>query len=300
MLGGTLWLQIIILINVFLVGVVGTVAIMHYRAHLHPEEPASKKKSLPMLPLDVRQRLIEEAEDGYEKVLKKSTASFESDLESTASGLSAQLAKVGSTIVDDEMSRYKSELANMRDETTKKIGTSSAEIETHQAALRTRLAEKQTAMDTKLAEHQAEIEQKLAARSAELEQEFTELQARYSKQQAELEAQLTQQESELVSTVKTRELKLSEHQTALETELTKRQEAYAARQTELETKLEAELEKRKAAYATQLDTKLGDAVAAFLSDTLGSNVDLGAQTAYLVAQLEAHKDELIDAVRNDG
>lgn len=299
MLGGALWLQIVILVNVFLVGVVGTVAIMHYRAHLHPEEPANKKKSLPMLPLDVRQRLIEEAEDGYEKVLKKSTASFESDLESTASGLSAQLAKIGTAIVEDEMGRYKSELATMRDETTKKIGSSSAEIDSHQAELRAQLAEKQAAMDTKLAEHQAELEQKLAARSAELEQEFAELQARYNKQQAALEAQLAQQEAELSSTVKTRELQLSEHQAALETELTKRQEAYAAKQTELEAKLEAELEKRKTAYATQLDTKLGDAVAAFLTDTLGTNVDLGAQTAYLLAQLDAHKDELIDGVRND-
>jgi len=300
MIGGTLWLQIIILINVFLVGVVGTVAIMHYRAHIRPEEPAAKRKPMPMLPLDVRQRLIEEAEDGYERVLRKSTASFESDLESTASDLSGQLAKIGTTIVNDEMNRYKSELATMRDETTKRMGSSSAEIETHHEQLRTQLVEKQAAMDAKLADHQAELEQKLAVRSSELEQEFTELQARYAKKQADLEAQLAQQEAELSSTVKARELKLSEHQTALETELTTRQEAYAAKQAELESKLEVELEKRKEAYATQLNTKLGDAVAAFLTDTLGTNVDLGAQTSYLISQLEAHKDELIEEVRNNG
>lgn len=298
-MGGNLWLQLFILINVFLLGIVGTIAVIHYRSHLHPEEP-TKKKTLPMLPLDVRQRLIEEAEDDYEKILHRSAISFEKDLEGTASHLSEQLAKIGSSIVDDEMTRYKSELATLRDETAKKIGSSGAEIETHQAQLRAQLAERQAAMDTKLAEHQTELEQKLAERSAELEKEFTELQAGYAKKQAELEAQLVQQESELAATLKTRELKLAEHQTALEDELTTRQQAYTAKQAELESKLEAEMQKRRDAYIAQLDTKLSDAVAAFLADTLGQHVDLGAQTSYLVGQLEAHKEELIREVRGDG
>ncbi|MEO6727960.1 MAG: hypothetical protein ABIM96_03475 [Candidatus Saccharimonas sp.] len=298
MSGGTLWLQLFILVNVFLVGVVATITVMHYRAHLRPEEPA-KKKPLPMLPLDTRQRLIEEAEDDYAKVLHKSAAAFEKDLESTTSHLSEELAKIGTAIVTDEMDRYKSELATMRDETAKKIGNSGAEIETHQVELRAQLAERQAAMDTQLAEHQAELERKLAERTSELEQEFAELQSRYSKKQAELEAQLIQQETELTSAVKTRELKLAEHQAALEEELTKRQEAHAAKQAELEQKLEAEMQKRRDAYVAQLDTKLGDAIAAFLTDTLGQNVDLGAQTGYLVSQLEAHKDELLQEVRNN-
>ncbi len=298
MSGGTLWLQLFILINVFLVGVVGTIAVMHYRRHLRPDEP-TKKKPLPMLPLETRQRLIEEAEDDYAKVLHKSTEAFEKDLESTSSHLSEQLAKIGTSIVSDEMSRYKSELAAMRDEAAKKIGTSGAEIESHQQELRAQISARQAEMDAKLADHQAELEKKLAERTTELEQEFAELQARYAKRQAELEAELVQRETELTSTVKARELKLAEHQAALEEELTKRQQAHAAKQAELEQKLEAEMQKRREAYVSQLDTKLGDAVAAFLADTLGQNVDLGAQTAYLVSQLEAHKDELIQEVQQD-
>jgi len=299
MSGGILWLQIFILVNVFLLGIIGTVAFMHYRSHLRPEEPV-KKQPLPMLPLDARQRLIEEAEDDYAKVLHKSAVAFEKDLEVTSSHLSEQLAKIGTTIVTDEMDRYKSELETARDATAKRIGTSDAEIEAHQAALRAQITERQTTMDTKLAEHQAELEQKLAERTAELEHEFTELQGRYGKKQAALEAQLAQQEAELASTVKARELKLAEHQAALEDQLTQRQEIHSAKQAELEAKLEAEMLKRRDAYAAQLDTKLSDAVAAFLADTLGHNVDLGAQTSYLVSQLEAHKDELIKEVRGDG
>lgn len=297
--GGTLWLQLFILVNVFLIGVIGTIAVMHYRSHLRPQEPV-RKKPLPMLPLEIRQRLIEEAEDDYAKILHKSAAAFEKDLESTASHLSEQLAKLGTVIVNDEMGRYKSQLASLRDETAKKIGTSGAEIETHQTELRAQLAERQAAMDAKLAQHQAELEQKLARRSAELEREFTELQARYASQQAKLEAQLAQREAALAASAKARQLKLAEHQAALEEELTKRQEAHVAKQTELEQRLEAEMQTRREAYVAQLDTKLSDAVAAFLTDTLGHNVDLGAQAGYLVAQLDAHKDELIQEVRRDG
>ena len=297
--GGTIWLQLFILINVFLVGVVTAVTVMHYRRNLRPEEP-TKKKILPVLPLDTRQRLIEEAEDDYAKVLHKSAEAFEKDLESTTSHLSEQLAKIGTSIVTDEMDRYKSELSAMRDETAKKIGSSGAEIETHQTELRAQLVQRQADMDTQLAAHQAELEKKLVERTSELEREFAELQAGYSKKQAALEAQLIQQETELASTVKTRELRLAEHQAALEEELTTRQEAHAAKQAELEQKLEAEMQKRRDAYTVQLDTKLGDAVAAFLADTLGQNVDLGAQTSYLVSQLEAHKDELLQEVKDNG
>lgn len=43
----------------------------------------------------------------------------------------------------------------------------------------------------------------------------------------------------------------------------------------------------------QMETKLADAVAAFLVETLGHNVDLGAQNAYLISVLDEHKSDLI-------
>ena len=46
----------------------------------------------------------------------------------------------------------------------------------------------------------------------------------------------------------------------------------------------------------QIDTKLADAVASFLLETLGHNVDLGAQMAYLTSMLEEHKADFIAQV----
>src|SRR5579864_6116293 len=67
----------------------------------------------------------------------------------------------------------------------------------------------------------------------------------------------------------------------------------AKHEAELKAKMTQEVEAEKQRLVKQIDTKLGDAMASFLSDTLQHNVDLGNQTAYLVAMLEEHKAEFI-------
>lgn len=67
------------------------------------------------------------------------------------------------------------------------------------------------------------------------------------------------------------------------------------RQAELETELEQSFASQKEALTSQLNAKLNDAVLAFLLETLGHQVDLGAQADYLVATLEANKAELIES-----
>ncbi|HVU59375.1 MAG TPA: hypothetical protein VHC98_00865 [Candidatus Saccharimonadales bacterium] len=73
----------------------------------------------------------------------------------------------------------------------------------------------------------------------------------------------------------------------------------AAHETELKAKMAAELEAEKQRLIKQLDTKLAEAVSAFLVETLQHEADLGAQSAYLMAMLEQHKDELMKGV-DDG
>ena len=299
MLGGSLTLTVFLLINMFVLGIVVALAYSHARAHFRPETDAKKKVTLPMLPHDMRQRILEEAEGDYEKVLRKSAISFEKDLDSTTAHLTRQLNEISGHIMDDEMARYKASLANLHDETEKKLGTSSAEIDSHQEELRAKLAERQSAMDQQLAEHQHELETKLAERTTELEREFRELQTEYAKKQAALEADISEQETKLSASLRERETQIAEHQAALEQDLVGRQQAFAAKQAELESKLEAEMAKRRETYMTQLNTKLADTVTAFLTETLGSNVDLGAQTPHLISQLEAHREELLQEISRD-
>lgn len=71
------------------------------------------------------------------------------------------------------------------------------------------------------------------------------------------------------------------------------------RRKELEAALQQDIAAEKQRLVAELDNKLAGAVTAFLVETLGHNVDLGAQSTYLAEQLVAHKAELIKELRDD-
>ena len=73
----------------------------------------------------------------------------------------------------------------------------------------------------------------------------------------------------------------------------------AKHETELKAKMAAEVEAEKQRLIKQIDSKLADAVASFLTETLQHNVDLGNQTEYLVSMLEEHKAEFIKEVGDE-
>lgn len=68
---------------------------------------------------------------------------------------------------------------------------------------------------------------------------------------------------------------------------------------EIEARLDQEVAAEKQRLIQQIDTKLADAVASFLMETLQHNVDLGNQNAYLVSMLEEHKADLIKGVSDE-
>ncbi|HUC86934.1 MAG TPA: hypothetical protein VMR75_01210 [Candidatus Saccharimonadales bacterium] len=70
------------------------------------------------------------------------------------------------------------------------------------------------------------------------------------------------------------------------------QTAIEDKQKELEQGVGTEMAHRKDYLLERLDTRLGAAVAAYIVESLGQGVDLGAQRAYLLESLERHKADL--------
>ena len=70
------------------------------------------------------------------------------------------------------------------------------------------------------------------------------------------------------------------------------QGAVESKQQELESDMDAELAKRREYLIERLDNRLGEAVAAYIVESLGQGADLGAQRAFLLSSLERHKDDL--------
>jgi hypothetical protein len=87
--------------------------------------------------------------------------------------------------------------------------------------------------------------------------------------------------------------KAEEDMAGVRNELSKHQE-------ELKSLTAKELEDEKQKILARIDTKLADAVASFLIETLQHNVDLGAQTAYLTSMLEEHKADFAKQVAAKG
>ena len=85
---------------------------------------------------------------------------------------------------------------------------------------------------------------------------------------------------------------INKHQTELTEKLN-------VRQAELEAALTEEVAAEKERLLKQIDTKLADAVASFLVETLQHNVDLGSQTAYLTTMLDEHKAEIAKKVSDE-
>lgn len=249
----TLPFIIILLINAVVLGVVVGFAVYHARSHFAKKQPAPKTPSnLPILPHDTRQRILDEAEDEYARVLEKTARELEKSLQTTTTKLSAELGKLGGSIISDEIQAYKNDTDHLREEMTRSISNAEVEIATHQNEVRAKLAERQASMERQLTEH----------------------------------------ESQLSALIKARESRLAEHQARLDADLLKHQQAHEKKRAELESQLEQEIAARREHYLKRIDTNFSETIAAFLTETLGHDVDLGAQKQYLLSVLEEHKEEL--------
>lgn len=102
-------------------------------------------------------------------------------------------------------------------------------------------------------------------------------------------AQLRKKAEEDMNNVKT---VINDHQAELKAGI--EQEIQAERQKMIE-----QLEAEKQHLTEQINTKLADAVASFLLEALGHNVDLGSQSAYLTSLLEEHKADFIKEVSDE-
>lgn len=91
MLGGSNILLIILIVNVFILGVVIAFAVSHWHRNLRPRNISSQRE---LLPEEVRQQIYDEARSDYEKVLRRSAVAFGKDLDATTDDLTKQLDKL--------------------------------------------------------------------------------------------------------------------------------------------------------------------------------------------------------------
>jgi F0F1-type ATP synthase membrane subunit b/b' len=159
-------LQIILGVNILLIGVLLTVAIQHALAHFRPTQPTPKRPNQTVVHIspEARQHLLETAQANFQHVLDQSADDLQHDLTSTATQLSKLLDKLGTDIVEHEVARYRSELDEVRKHLETIGGASEKEVAEQRAQLAQKLAEdieaeKRDAVQAIMAEKQQLLQQ---------------------------------------------------------------------------------------------------------------------------------------------
>jgi hypothetical protein len=161
-----LFLQILLLVNVFLIGGLLTLAIQHAYAHFkHKNAPESEKPHAPVqnghLPPAIKEKLIVASQAHFQAVLDRSATELQHDLQITAANLNKQLEKLGSDIAREEMLRYRTSLEQLRTQTAAAISGGQDQIATHQTDLKAKFAAHEAELEAKLNEQIAAEKQQL-------------------------------------------------------------------------------------------------------------------------------------------
>ena len=249
-------LQIFLIVNVFFIGVIATLALQQWQAHHRgPKQPDVA------LPPSVTSQLVQSAEQRFSSTMDEATQALQKDLAHTNRELNALLEKLVTYVVNEEMERYRASLnalhadneatlkQSLTDTTAQHIDFKTKLIR-RQAELDHKLVEYQTTLESQLAAHQADADEKLTTRQSELEAKLqdqqaqhashqAELEARLKKHQAGIEAELSAHQTELMAALKNRQAKLAEYQTILEGELTAAQTKQVQLYQQLEDKVTA-------------------------------------------------------------
>lgn len=237
-------LQLILLVNVFILGVVITITVRHFLDRSKYHHAASTSTLTPTM----KQELETAAQKEFQSALESSGAALKNDMNTTAKELNRLLAAFGGDILNEEMRLFRDNLEKIRKKTESEAGNTHGQIAAHQDSLEMDLAKRRGELQQQIEEHQAKLEKTLTQLQATIESSLANRQATF-------------------------------------------EQTLAAREQALDVNLDAQIANERQLLMQQIDTKLGDAVGSFLLSTLGTNVDLGAQTPYLLQLLESHKAE---------
>jgi len=154
-------LQLFLIANIFLAGILTTVAVQHGRAHFARKNQTPDRKPIESLriPAEEREKMLESTRAQYEKILGQSMKDLQRNLEGTTKALHTQLEKLGGDIVSDEMKKYRASLVTLLDHTVTVSNDAQKAVTDHRDELKRKLAEEIAAEKQQLVER---IDTKLA------------------------------------------------------------------------------------------------------------------------------------------
>ena len=154
---GSLALQIFLLIDVFIMGLIAAAAIRHAYAHFKPQthkDPKTLNQNQAVhIPPEIKENLIHKSEAHFQNALNHSINELDHDLKNTIYKLNNQLEKFGNEIIIGGLSHYRTKLDQFCKQLEISMEKNQAEIAKHQSEINEKLAEQQSVLEKELAEN---------------------------------------------------------------------------------------------------------------------------------------------------
>ncbi len=159
------FLQLFLLLNVFLIGALTATAVRHAYAHFRPVHPETKKlrptEQGAHLPALVKAQLLQAAQVKFQAVLNRSADELQHDLKATSIQINKHLEKLGTAVVTNEMHRYSGLIDQLRKQSAATAVGGESKIAEYKAELRTKLDERQAELEAKLTDEMMTEKQRL-------------------------------------------------------------------------------------------------------------------------------------------
>lgn len=135
------FLQIFILVDVLIIGLLAPYLYRHGKAHFKPEKHAHVDEADPVLPAAVKSRLLKDAEAKFEVIVNHSATQLQHNLQRTTDDIDGMIKKMAVEVVTKEIDQYKGELDKLHTKAAQDLGNFKEKMESHEAEMKQKLAE---------------------------------------------------------------------------------------------------------------------------------------------------------------
>jgi hypothetical protein len=161
---GTIFLQIFLFIDVFIIGGLAVIALQHAVAHFKQPKPLANDAQVPIvadpLPQTVKENLVHASQTQFQAVLNQAAGSLQQDLKTTSDNINNLVLRLASEIVSNELERYREELSKLHNQAVGDLSGIKQQMVAHETELKAKVAQEYEAekqrlikqIDTKLAD----------------------------------------------------------------------------------------------------------------------------------------------------
>ncbi len=163
-MGGGTFLQIFLLVDVFIMGVLVAVAVRHANAHFRPAKHEAGKPQPAVadehLPTAVKEHLLKTSQDQFQLMLERSIGQLQHNLGDTSEQINNLIKNLATEVVSSELEQYRANLGRLHAQAEKDLGGIKQAMDGYQTELRAQVAQELEAekqqlikqIDTKLSD----------------------------------------------------------------------------------------------------------------------------------------------------